>query len=401
MARESIESAIERAIARQRVSRRQFVGRAGSAALGASALGTLLSACGGDDGNGNGNGGQADEEVRHPETPVREIVIANWPLYIDREVIRDFEREHEGADVTYNEEINDNTEFFGRMRQPLEQGRSIGRDIVVLTDWMAGRWIRLDYTEPIDDRNVPNRGNLIESLRDVPFDPGRRHSLPWQSGMTGIGYNRERVGEIRSLRQMFDAEHRGRVTVLTEARDAIGLVMRMQGNDPSEGNIDQILEAVEFLGQQNDNGQIRRFTGNEYTQDLARGNIDIAMAWSGDMIQLQEDNPNLEFVIPEEGGMLWSDNMLMPAQVEQPYAAEVFMNYVYQPEVAAKIAAEVNFVTPVEGAQEALAEDEPELAEDPLIFPDDETLGRLSAFADIDVETEQRMNEAFQAVVGA
>jgi spermidine/putrescine transport system substrate-binding protein len=339
--------------------------------------------------------------VRHPETPVRDIVIANWPLYIDREVIRDFEREHEGADVTYNEEINDNTEFFGRMRQPLEQGRSIGRDIVVLTDWMAGRWIRLDYTEPIDDRNVPNRGNLIESLRDVPFDPGRRHSLPWQSGMTGIGYNRERVGEIRSLRQMFDAEHRGRVTVLTEARDAIGLVMRMQGNDPSEGNIDQILEAVEFLGQQNDNGQIRRFTGNEYTQDLARGNIDIAMAWSGDMIQLQEDNPNLEFVIPEEGGMLWSDNMLMPAQVEQPYAAEVFMNYVYQPEVAAKIAAEVNFVTPVEGAQEALAEDEPELAEDPLIFPDDETLGRLSAFADIDVETEQRMNEAFQAVVGA
>jgi spermidine/putrescine transport system substrate-binding protein len=401
MARESIESVIERAIARRRVSRRQFVGRAGSAALGASALGTFLSACGGDNGDGDGNGGQADEEVRHPETPVRELVIANWPLYIDREVIRDFEREHEGANVTYNEEINDNTEFFGRMRQPLEQDRSIGRDIVVLTDWMAARWIRLDYTEPIDDRNIPNKRNLIEALRDVPFDEGRRHTLPWQSGMTGIGYNRERVGEIRSLRQVFDAEHRGRVTALTEARDSIALVMLLQGNDPASGDIDQMLQAVEFLEQQNNEGQIRRFTGNEYTQDLARGNVDIAFAWSGDMIQLQEDNPNLEFVIPEEGGLLWSDNMLMPAQVEHAYAAEVFMNYVYEPEVAAKIAAEVNFVTPVQGAQEVLAEDEPELAEDPLIFPDDETLGRLSEFADLDVETEQQMNEAFQAVVGA
>jgi spermidine/putrescine transport system substrate-binding protein len=402
MPRESFESAIERAIAQQRMSRRGFVGRAGSAMLGASALGAFLSACGGAEGQNEGGeaGGRTAEQVRHPETPIRDIVVANWPLYIDKAVIRDFEREFEGANLTYNEEINDNTEFFGKVRQPLEQGRSIGRDVVVLTDWMAGRWIRLDYTEPIDDRNVPNKSNLRANLRDVPFDQGRRHSLPWQSGMTGIGYDKNQVGEVRSMEQLFDAANKGKVTVLTEARDAIGLVMRMQGKDPAGGNIDEILEAVEFLERQNNDGQIRKFTGNEYTQDLARGNVALAMAWSGDMIQLKADNPNLEFVIPEEGGMLWSDNMLMPAQVEQPYAAEVFMNYVYDPQVAAKIAEYVNFVTPVEGAQEVLAETEPEIAEDELIFPGQETLDQLSVFADLDVETEQRMNEAFQAVVG-
>ena len=398
MPRESLESALDRIITEDRMNRRRFVGRAGSTAFAATALSGFLAACGGAEGQNEGEGGQA-AEVDHPKTELGEIVFANWPLYIDKKVVKQFNRET-GAQLKYNEEINDNNEFFGKVRQPLEQDRAIGRDIVTLTDWMAARWIRLGYTEPIDHDNVPNLKNLTDSLRNVPFDRGRRNSIPWQSGMTGIGYNKKEVGEIRSLEQLWDPELKGRVTALSEARDTIGLVMRQQGKDPSEANIDDILAAVEFIEEQNGKGQIRKFTGNEYTTDLAKGNIVAAIAWSGDMIQLQADNPDLEFVIPEEGGMLWSDNMMIPQKAAHPYGAETVMNYVYDPEVAAKIAAYVNYVTPVEGAKEVLAESDPETAENQLIFPSAETRGQLAVFGDLEVEQEQQMNEAFQAVVG-
>ncbi len=400
MSRESFESALHRLISEDRMSRRSFVGRAGSAALAASAL-SYLAACGGAEGQGGGEaeGTATPQAVDHPKTALDTIVFANWPLYIDKAVIKDFNKEF-NATLKYSEEINDNTEFFGKVRQPLEQDRSIGRDVVVLTDWMAARWIRLKYNEPLDRDNIPNARNLRESLVNVPFDQGRTHSLPWQSGMTGIGYDKKQVGEIRSIEQLWDPKYKGKVTALTEARDTIGLILLQQGKDPSKATVDDINAAVEFLEQQNNSGQIRKFTGNEYTTDLAKGNVALAIAWSGDMIQLKADNPNLEFVIPDEGGILWSDNMLIPQKAPSPYGAEVVMNYVYDPEVAAKIAAYVNYVTPVKGAQEILAQDDPETAENPLIFPDDATLGKLSGFVDLDVESEQQMNEAFQSVVG-
>jgi spermidine/putrescine transport system substrate-binding protein len=400
MPRESLESALERLISEERMSRRRFVGRAGSAAFAASAL-TYLAGCGGAEGQAERQqaGGQQRKEVDHPKTPLREVVFANWPLYIDKAVIKDFKKEF-NATLKYSEEINDNTEFFGKVRQPLEQGRSIGRDVVVLTDWMAARWIRLKYNEPLDRDNIPNARNLRESLVNVPFDQGRTHSLPWQSGMTGIGYDKKQVGEIRSIEQLWDPKYKGKVTALTEARDTIGLILLQQGKDPSKATVDDINAAVEFLEQQNNSGQIRKFTGNEYTTDLAKGNVALAIAWSGDMIQLKADNPNLEFVIPEEGGMLWSDNMLIPQKAPSPYGAEVVMNYVYDPEVAAKIAAYVNYVTPVAAAKDVLAKDDPETAGNELIFPDASTLEKLSVFTDLSVEDEQQMNESFQAVVG-
>ena len=399
MPRESFESALNRLIAEDRVSRRRFMGRAGSAALATTALSSVLAACGGAEGQSEEEGGRTTAEVNHPKTQLSEIIFANWPLYIDKKVIRQFEREFD-AELRYNEEINDNTEFFGKVRQPLQRGDSIGRDIVVLTDWMAARWIRLNYHEPLDRKNIPNADNLRDSLINVPFDQGRKNSLPWQSGMTAIGYDKKQVPEPPTMETFFDPKYKGKVTALTEARDTLGLIMLMQGKDPSQATADDIMAAVEFLEEENDKGQIRKFTGNEYTQDLAKGNVAMAMAWSGDMIQLQADNPNLDFVIPETGGMIWSDNMLIPQKAPHPYGAEVVMNYVYEPEVAAKIAAWVNYVTPVEGAKEVLAETDEETSNNPLIFPDPETLQQLKVFADIDRETEQQMDEAFTAVVG-
>ena len=396
---ESFESALERMVAQDRMSRRRFVGRAGSAALATTALSTLLTACGGAEGT-NEEGARRTPAANHPKTPLDTIVFSNWPLYIDKKVLRDFEREFD-AELKYTEDINDNTEFFGKVRQPLEQGDPIGRDLVALTDWMAARWIRLGYTEPIDKRNVPNERNLNQNLLNVNFDRGRKSSLPWQSGMTAIGYNRKKVGEVKSLKQLFDPKYKGKVTMFGDARDSTGLVLLMDGKKPEDATIDDILGAVEKIDEQNRNGQIRRFTGNDYTTDLEKGNVDLAMAYSGDMIQLKADNPELDFVIPEDGAILWSDNMMIPKGAKSPYGAEVFMNYVYEPEVAAKIAAYVNYVTPVKGTRDILAKDDPKLAENPLVFPDSQTLARLSGYPNLTVEEERRMDEAFQAVVGA
>jgi spermidine/putrescine transport system substrate-binding protein len=378
------------------MNRRKFIGRSSTLALA-----TYLAACGGD-GDGGGGGGtqtQRAEQVSHPDDQYKRLVISNWPLYIDKKELRRFERA-ERVELRYIEDINDNTEFFGKVRQPLERGDGIGRDIAVLTDWMAGRWIRLDYCEPIDKKNVPNAKNLRADLQNPNFDQGRRFTLPWQSGMTAIGFNRKEVGEVTSLKQLFDPKWKGRVSLFSDARDTTGLVMLMDGKKPEEATIDDILAAVEKVEEQNNNGQIRRFTGNDYTTDLTKGNVVMCMAYSGDMIQLKADNPDLDFVIPEDGAILWSDNMLIPQEPRTAYGAERFMNYVYDPEVAARIAAYVNYVTPVEGTKEILAAKDPEIAENPLIFPDEATLGRLSGYPNITVEEEQAMNEAFQAVVG-
>jgi spermidine/putrescine transport system substrate-binding protein len=335
-------------------------------------------------------------------------VIANWPFYIDVEegstnspTIQQFEEET-GISVSYIEEINSNDEWFARFQSQLSAGQDIGRDIAVLTDWMAARLISLGWVDEIDHANVPNAGNILPSLADVAFDPGRRHSLTWQSGLTGIGYNPELTGrELRSINDLFDPELAGRVTFLTEMRDTMGLVMASMGLDVESGSFDDFQAAIERVQQAVDDGQIRAFTGNEYTNDLAAGNIAAAIAWSGDIVQLQFDNPALEFVMPEEGAYLWSDNMLIPANAAHKGNAEAWMNFVYEPEVAAQIEAWVNFICPVQGAREAMADIDPELVDNPLVFPDEATLANTFEFKVLDEDEERRYQELFQSVIGA
>jgi spermidine/putrescine transport system substrate-binding protein len=267
---------------------------------------------------------------------------------------------------------------------------------------MAARNVRLGYLEPLDKKNIPNIKNLQPTLKSPPWDPKRTYSLPWQSGMTAIGYNKSKTGrEIRSWKDLLDPKFKGRVSFLSEGRETANAFMLMEGKSPEDATIDDILAAIERVDEANRSGQIRRFTGNDYTTDLTKGNLWACHAYSGDVIQLQADNPDLEFVIPEEGATIWSDNMLIPKKAENPYAAEVYMNYVYDPEVAAKIAAYVNYVTPVVGAKEILAKQDPKLASNQLIFPDDETLAQLHPYVNLNEDEERQMNEAMQAVVGA
>ncbi len=302
----SLDRFFDRLVNDRSLSRRDALRRLGALGLTLGG-GSLLAACGGVEGTAEDQGKQEQRaaEVDHPQERFDRLTFSNWPLYIDKAVLRDFERRFD-ANVRYFEDINSNDEFFGKVRTQLERGQSIERDLVALTDWMVGIWVRSGWIEPIDKGNVPNARNLLPTLQDPPFDPGRRFSLPWQSGLTGIGYNREKVGrEIRSFEDLFDPEFKGRVTLLSEARDTVGNIMLMQGNDPAEATEATANQALDRLEQAVQADQIRQFTGNEYTTGLARGTIWIAEAWSGDVIQLQADNPELEFVIPESGGILW------------------------------------------------------------------------------------------------
>jgi len=329
------------------------------------------------------------------------LSISNWPYYIDADTIADFQ-DATGISTSYTQDINDNNEFFAKINEPLSRGQNIGRDIVVLTDWMAGKMIRLGYAEELNKANIPNAANITPSLQDVPFDPGRKYSLVWQSGFTGIGYNPELTGrELTSVNDIFDPEFAGHVTMLTEMRDTIGLVMLGMGIDPAEATLEDARAATEKVQEFVDNGHIRAFTGNEYGDDLARGDVWAAFAWSGDMIQLQADDPNLQLLLPEEGFMIFSDNALIPKGASHKDAAEQFLNYVYDPVNQALISAYVQYIPPVQGTKEAIVDIDPELAENPLIFPDEATLANAHIFRNLDEEEDQQFNELFQALIGA
>jgi spermidine/putrescine transport system substrate-binding protein len=386
------------------LSRRAFLARAGTTGLTLSGLSALIAACGGVEGTQEKSQEQSEQQaadVNHAKTEIGDWTFSNWPLYMDRKVLRDFNREY-GGKVRYREEINDNYEFFGKVRQQLEQGDPIGRDIVVLTTYMSQRWVRNGYAEPIDKRNVPNIANLVDNLMAPEHDPEREYTLPFQSGAIGLGYDIERTGrELTSVQDFFDPEFKGRVTLLSEPYDSASTVLLGDGVDASKATLDQLLGAIEKIDQANQDGQFRRFTGNDYTTDLAKGNVWLSMAYSGDIVSLQSDNPNLRFAYPEEGAMIFTDELLMPAGVEHPYAAETMMNYLYEPEVAATLAAYINYISPVKGAQEILQDQDPDIAENPLIFPPPDVQERLRAYPTLSPADEREMQEAMAQVTGA
>lgn len=387
--------------AAQRLSRRRFLGRAGSTGLALSSLSALVAACGGGDDAGHGRTGTPTATaISHPKVPIGDWRFSNWPLYVDKQVIADFDKRF-GGHCEYVEEINDNFDFFAKVHAQLQAKRPIGRDLVVLTDFLASRWVRLGYCEALDKRNIPNASNLVESLKTINYDPRREFSLPWQSGAVGLGYDPKKTGrEIKSIGDLFDPRFKGRVTMLSSAYDSADTVLLGDGIDASQATIDQLLGAIEKIDKANRKGQFRRFTGNDYTKDLAKGDAWISLAYSGDLVQLQSDSPELRFAYPEEGAILFTDNMLLPAKAAHAYAAETMMNYVYEPAVAAKIAASVHYIPPVAGVQEILAKENPELAENPLIFPSDEIRAKLRPYPVLSPADERTMLQAMAKVTG-
>jgi spermidine/putrescine transport system substrate-binding protein len=398
----SFEAALDDLLTGERMSRRRLLGRAGGAGLSMSGLSVLLSACGGVKGTDAGKTAPAASvSVNHPKVAIGDWTFSNWPLYIDKKVLKSFDKRY-GGHVKYIEDINDNFEFFGKVRQQLQAGRSIGRDIVVLTDYMAARWIRDGFVEPIDRRNVPNARNIVDNLATINYDPKRQYTLPWESGAIGLGYNIKKTGrELKSVKDLFDPKFKGKVTMLAEPYDSANTVLLGDGVDASKATLDQILGAIDKIDKANAAGQFRRFTGNDYTTDLAKGNVWVSLAYSGDLVQLQSDNPDLRFAYPEEGAMLFTDNMMMPKHLAHPYAAETMMNYVYDPAVQAKIALYVNYIPPVKGVQELVQKEDPKLAANQLVFPSDAVRAQLHPYPALSAADERKMQEAMSQVTGA
>ncbi|MCU1514408.1 MAG: spermidine/putrescine transporter substrate-binding protein [Microbacteriaceae bacterium] len=331
----------------------------------------------------------------------------NWAAYIDEDddgkypTLVEFEKET-GIKVKYSVAVDDNNTYYGKAKDQLALGQDIGADVVCLTDWMVGRLIRFGYVQEFDLSKIPNAKNLTPSLQNPDFDPGRKMSLPWQGGFAGICWNKEKVpGGLKSVEDLWDKSLKGRVGVLSEMRDTLGLIMLQQGIDIStKWGDEQFNAAIEVFRTQVNNGQIRNIKGNSYLEDLKSEDTLAAICWSGDITVINaEAGDKWEFAIPTAGGTLWNDNYVIPIGSQKKANAEALINYYYQPEVAAEVAAWVNYITPVVGAKEAMMNIDPELAENQLIFPNAETLSTAHIFRTLTGAEESKYGSAFQAVL--
>jgi spermidine/putrescine transport system substrate-binding protein len=389
MSKESSLSPEARSILNAMVSRRGVL--AGAGGLGAAGL---LAACGGSDSADGANS----------------VRWGNWPLYLDYDEntkkypTLDKFKEQTGITAEYFEDYNDNDEFYGKVQAQLKLGEDIGYDVVTPTDWMAARWIRLGYTQKFDAANIPNKVNILDSLASPSFDPNREQSLTWQGIMAGFGWNTEKnPNGINTLEELFAPQNKGKIVVLSEMRDTIGIILLAQGVNLQTVTEDQYMNAVDYMAKQISDGWIRGVKGNEYAEDLTSGDATAVIGWSGDMFILKAENEGkFDFAIPESGGTISGDNLMIPstASAEGKANAEKLINFYYDPAIAAEVAAYVNYVCPVKGAQAEMEKIAPELASSPFIFPDAAMSKRLNVFRSLTPAEETSWSEAFQKAAG-
>ena len=390
-------------VVRSSVSRRRVLQAAG---LGGVALAVAACGAGGDDaGTGSASAASAADLSDTDKT----LNWSNWPLYLDIDDATgsypslDQYKQATGVTVTYTEDVNDNNEFYAKVRTQLEQGQDIGRDLVVLTDWMAALWLENGYAQKFDKSLIPNAKNLIPKLQGVSFDPNRDYTMPWQSGFGALGWNKAKLKEatgtdtLTSVSQLWDPALKGRITLLSEMRDTMGVIIAWQGNDPSNFTEDQFNQAIEELTKQVDSGQVRQVTGNDYAGALESGDVIAVIGWSGDIIQLGDD---FGLALPETGGTLWTDNMLIPALAAHKKNAELLINHYYDPQIAAEVAAYVQYISPVQGAKEAMAAIDPALVDNQWIFPSEQTLANSYVFMTLTPEQDDAYQRAFQKAIG-
>jgi len=335
------------------------------------------------------------------------IVWANWAAYIDEDddgnypTLDRFEEES-GIRVSYQIDVDDNNTYYAKVKDQLALGQDIGADTVCLTDWMVGRLIRFGYVQELDKAGIPNSKNLLPSLQDPGFDPGRKFSLPWQGGFAGLCWNKELYPKgLKSVSDLWDPELKGRVGVLSEMRDTIGLILAEQGVDiSSDFSAAEFEAAVDLFREKVESGQIRNIKGNSYLEDLKNEDTIAAIVWSGDVTVINaEAGDKWEFIIPEAGGTLWNDNFVIPTGTQKQKDVEKLIDYYYDPAVAAEVAAWVNYITPVVGAQAEAEKIDPELAENQLIFPNEETLAKVKVFRALNADEEQSFGDLFQSVL--
>ncbi|MFE2990737.1 spermidine/putrescine ABC transporter substrate-binding protein [Streptomyces sp. NPDC059262] len=390
------------------LSRRSLMRALGGGAT-AAAVGALASGCG----VPAAYVAPGDRAATDRSGSDKRLVFANWPLYIDvddddpsKRPTLDAFRKQTGIDVKYIEEINDNDEFFGKISPSLMNHQKTGRDLIVISDWMCAKFVTLGWVQEMDRARQPHVAKYLDPLLRSPhFDPGRKYTVPWQSGITGIAYNKRRVGrEIKHVSDLWAADLKGKVTLLSGLDESFALLMQGNGVDITRWTPDDFHRVCDQVEKRVKSHHIRRFTGNDYIKDLSSGDVLACQAYSGDVIQLQADDPDIEFVVPEEGGELWAESLMIPNLADHKRNAESLIDYYYRPEVAAELATWVNYVSPVPAAREILADskdkDTAALAEDPLIFPDDTMRRRLAIARDITSKERPEFAKRWNAIAG-
>ncbi len=376
-----------------KLNRREFLIRSSLAGAGALSLPALLAACGGG-GSGSSSGGGDGT-----------LFFENWPLYIDDKSVGLFEKQT-GIKMKYTEAYNDNNEYFAKVQPLLSKGKAIDPDILAPTFWMAARFVQLGWAQKLPVDKIPNMANLRDDLVGQPWDKNQEYNLPWQTGIAGIAYNAKVTGrELKSVEDLFDPAFKGKIGMLTEMRDTLGLVLMGLGKKINEiTTFDEASAGFDKIDKAKTDGQIRAFTGNDYVDDLSAGNFAACVAWSGDVLQLTKDNPDVKFYVPEEGGTSWFDTMLWIKGSKNGDAVAKWMDFVYDPANAARITLTAQYISPVKGVQDELVKlggDAAALAEDPLLFPDAATISRLQTWGALAEEEEAKFDEAFAKITGA
>jgi len=373
------------------ITRRVFLRRAAASGSILTVPG-LLAACGGGKSSPSATSGTTSHQL------AKTLHFSNWTLYIDNKPggrhpsLEQFQKKY-GVHVDYREDINDNPTFFSKIEPDLQRGQPTGRDIIVMTDnsRYPSLLIQKGWVEKLDKSAIPNIKNLIPQQRHPNWDPNRDYSLPWQSGFTGIGWNEKLTDPVTSMGDLLgNKKLKGKVGLLTEFADTLALVMAYNGDDPSHVTDQTFNRAINTIQKAVDSGQIRQFYGNDYAGGLSSGDLVATMAWSGDIVQLQADNSHLKWQLPDTGGDIWTDNMLIP-KGGNVYTASVYMNFVYEPKIAAEIEDYVNYVCPVLGAKAELLKQDPSIAKNPLIFPTKEMLDNVHT-----IDPEALNNQKYQ-----
>jgi len=398
--------------------RRELLARAGAAGLnrrhflsllGLAGGAAALSACGATgatdpvtSGAASAGGGGTAGKLRW----------ANWTLYLDMAddgsypTLERFIAES-GIDVTYSEDIDDNNVIFAKVKNQLDAGVDIGYDLVVLTDHMASRWKRQGYTQSMDRAAIPNAAaNLLPSLVGIDYDPQRDHSIPWQGGYMVLAWNKALWPQgLKSMDDLWQPGLKGRVELVAELNETMGTIMLSQGVDASgDWGETEFANALDLLAQQLADGQLRDVKGNSYVEDLVSGDALAVIAYSGDIVQLNAaaaaGEEQFGFTIPEAGSTMWTDNFVLPTTSGRLEEVQALIDFYYDPEVAAEVAAWVNYITPVDGAQEAMAAIAPELVDNQLIFPNEATLSQVAFFRTLTAEEDEDYNARFLEVAG-
>jgi spermidine/putrescine transport system substrate-binding protein len=411
---QQIDPALLRGLTMPRISRRAALRGAG--ALGASAL---LAACG-------VSGTDEDEAPQAPsfwasQSKAGVLNFANWPLYMDQDKVKgktvypslvDFTKET-GIKVNYKEVINENDAFLGKINPSLKAGQDTGWDLIVITNGGSiEKLIRQNFLTELDHSKLPNfQANADPAVKNPTYDPGNKFTLAWQSGLTGLAYNPKLTKRpITSFNDLFDPAFKGKITMFGDDTDFPTLTMIGLGIDPAKSTEEDWRRAAAKMEELKP--QLREFIDNAGEAEvLSSGNAWISMAYSGDIYILNNSgSPDIKFVVPEEGAVLWTDNMAIPKAAKHPLDAITYMDYVYRPEVAAKLAEYIAYITPVPAVKEqfqadaatASGEDKEVLEgliDSPLVFPSEADLAKTKRYRVLTVEEEQVWDRIFQPII--